>query len=317
MNTRVKWIDFAKGMGIFLMIMGHMPSLPVLFREWIFSFHMPLFFFLSGYVFKHQDIFVKFKKTIHQILYPYLGYSIVCIIIDFLLFRDMEEVRNSLWMTLKGQGGFGILWFFFSLFLVQNIYNIVYKFKHKYILVFAICVVGYIMTLLSIGEFWKISTSMVAIGFFSIGEYLGKRDKNSLNVSGILLISAAALMVNIAFSLLNYNCFGKNMDVNNGIYGFLPFSFIAAIAGILFLCVLAQLFCKCLPGKLIDLVVYIGANSRDFYPLTMYTPLRLVAVCELAAIPVNGILKIGTKIVGFLVAFIWVAGKKKVTWNNV
>lgn len=46
LEKRLIWIDIAKGIGLFLVILGHMPSLPEWFRLWIFSFHMPLFFFL-------------------------------------------------------------------------------------------------------------------------------------------------------------------------------------------------------------------------------------------------------------------------------
>ena len=45
-------IDIAKAVGIILMVVGHFNGLPLWFEKWIFSFHMPLFFILSGYLFK-------------------------------------------------------------------------------------------------------------------------------------------------------------------------------------------------------------------------------------------------------------------------
>ncbi len=47
-EKRIEWIDVLKGIGIILVILGHTH---VLFRTYIFSFHMPLFFFISGYLF--------------------------------------------------------------------------------------------------------------------------------------------------------------------------------------------------------------------------------------------------------------------------
>jgi fucose 4-O-acetylase-like acetyltransferase len=47
-NDRIAWIDIAKGIGILLVIIGHMPSFPEWIRAWIFSFHMPLFFSFQG-----------------------------------------------------------------------------------------------------------------------------------------------------------------------------------------------------------------------------------------------------------------------------
>jgi fucose 4-O-acetylase-like acetyltransferase len=57
---RLPWPDYGRGMGIFLVVVGHVlrglvaasilpKSNPVRFIDaWIYSFHMPLFFFLSG-----------------------------------------------------------------------------------------------------------------------------------------------------------------------------------------------------------------------------------------------------------------------------
>ena len=47
---RLEWIDKAKGIGIILVILGHTICPPNI-KFWLYSFHMPLFFFLSGYVF--------------------------------------------------------------------------------------------------------------------------------------------------------------------------------------------------------------------------------------------------------------------------
>lgn len=44
---RLDWVDIAKGIAIVLMILGH-SSLPNTIQNWIYSFHMPFFFFISG-----------------------------------------------------------------------------------------------------------------------------------------------------------------------------------------------------------------------------------------------------------------------------
>ena len=53
---RIDWIDSAKGIGIILMLLGHVSAMPKYFIILIFSFHMPLFFFLSGYLYKSQNL---------------------------------------------------------------------------------------------------------------------------------------------------------------------------------------------------------------------------------------------------------------------
>ena len=47
-KKRVEYIDIAKGIALFLVVWGHLvPDDSTVFRI-IFSFHMPLFFILSG-----------------------------------------------------------------------------------------------------------------------------------------------------------------------------------------------------------------------------------------------------------------------------
>lgn len=51
---RYVWLDMAKGAGIMLMILGHMFSLGGRLRTSIYTFHMPMFFVISGYLCSYQ-----------------------------------------------------------------------------------------------------------------------------------------------------------------------------------------------------------------------------------------------------------------------
>ena len=57
---RLDWVDIAKGIAIVLMILGH-SSLPNMIQNWIYSFHMPFFFFISGVL---MDNSIKRSKSI-------------------------------------------------------------------------------------------------------------------------------------------------------------------------------------------------------------------------------------------------------------
>lgn len=46
-SSRIDWIDMAKGIGIVFVIVAHLGKFGNL-QTWIYSFHMPLFFFLFG-----------------------------------------------------------------------------------------------------------------------------------------------------------------------------------------------------------------------------------------------------------------------------
>jgi acyltransferase len=49
-TTRVVWIDRAKAVGILLVVVGHVAALPREITDYIYRFHMPLFFMLAGAV---------------------------------------------------------------------------------------------------------------------------------------------------------------------------------------------------------------------------------------------------------------------------
>ncbi len=70
-NNRNESLDILKGIGIVLMILGHC-ALPFDLRKLIFIFHMPLFFIISGFLFKDRDVTDIYKKRIVKILKPYL-----------------------------------------------------------------------------------------------------------------------------------------------------------------------------------------------------------------------------------------------------
>lgn len=50
-KERLSWLDVLKGIGIILVVMGHIYSNSIIFN-WLYSFHMPLFFFAAGCVYK-------------------------------------------------------------------------------------------------------------------------------------------------------------------------------------------------------------------------------------------------------------------------
>lgn len=50
-SKRILWIDYCKVIGICLVLIGHTyPNNPI--TDWLYSFHMPLFFFISGLTLK-------------------------------------------------------------------------------------------------------------------------------------------------------------------------------------------------------------------------------------------------------------------------
>lgn len=81
-NKRINFIDLAKGIAIFLVVVGHIETIPFI-KSTIYSFHIPLFFLLSGYfVDFSKDFGFQVKKMFRSLIVPYLVIGVIWLIIN-------------------------------------------------------------------------------------------------------------------------------------------------------------------------------------------------------------------------------------------
>jgi fucose 4-O-acetylase-like acetyltransferase len=126
MSKRIEYIDIARGIGILLVVLGHndFGYISPFGSKVIYSFHMPLFFFLSGYFLNVSIPFVDFfKKRFHSLLKPYF-FMIFLIYFISVSFNNMS-FRTALLRISKSLYGAGYyidwvqLWFLPHLFVVS------------------------------------------------------------------------------------------------------------------------------------------------------------------------------------------------------
>lgn len=179
-NKRVEWLDVARGIGIIFVVLGHTATscirADVLWvREmykYIFYFHMPFLFFLSGYALNiHSKRYLSLgikeyvSKKIKSLLIPY--FSFACII--YLIFEIgnhlpviglmMEKVgygnvplATFLIQLVVGNNEFSIhLWFIYVLFIYEII---AYFFMKNALLKRVFLVIGLVITLLEMRFYW-------------------------------------------------------------------------------------------------------------------------------------------------------------------
>ena len=75
MNKRIAYIDIAKGLGILLVVLGHndLREYHPTLNRFVFAFHVPLFFFLSGLFFRPDRSFWETaRRKFNTILKPFL-----------------------------------------------------------------------------------------------------------------------------------------------------------------------------------------------------------------------------------------------------
>ena len=90
-GERIVWIDQIKGIAFFFVILGHLSLAPV-FKSWVFSFHMPVFFFATGCTYNIEKILRTpfsdyLRKLSRRMLIPYVWMQLLCMVPRYLVAR--------------------------------------------------------------------------------------------------------------------------------------------------------------------------------------------------------------------------------------
>lgn len=131
MSKRINYIDYMRGIAIILVVMGHLiqfngfpTSNPVF--EFIYSFHMPLFFAISGYITQRvtsietiYEYFTYLKKKFLSIILPLITWSLF--INPYLLKEQWEILSYEEVLRILQYPG---LWFLKMLFIILAYYGI-------------------------------------------------------------------------------------------------------------------------------------------------------------------------------------------------
>ena len=142
-TKRIEYVDIAKGIGMLLVVWAHiLVEGPI--NWFIYVFHMPLFFYISGMLFapaKYNTCITLIKKRFHTLLVPYVIYSIVTWIVWATYSILFKAEVDSYWMPLfqtviaQGSGGFLVhnvpLWFVTCLFVVEVTYFYINRIEKK------------------------------------------------------------------------------------------------------------------------------------------------------------------------------------------
>lgn len=84
-KQRIDYIDIAKGIGILLVLWGHLYVCDYVHSA-IYLFHMPLFFFISGmFYWNPTGVKVFVQKTLKKYVYPYVFFLLAFIPVTLIL----------------------------------------------------------------------------------------------------------------------------------------------------------------------------------------------------------------------------------------
>lgn len=278
---RIGYIDIAKGIGITLVVMGHndFSLISPFAHKLIYSFHMPMFFFMSGMFFKPVVSFWTFtRRRFDRVLRPFL-FILLLIYFMSISFSKVSILvaTRRLFKAMYGNGHYldwVQLWFLPHLFVVSLFaYVFIHSIRRTRLssLRWVILVAVYIAGVLGISLFWPFEISffgkeftvfglpysldiMFASGFFFILGYELKKHLRDSFFDNILPLLLSGITL---FGLVWY--FPSTIDFNSRQFDSLFLNTAEAILGIIFILAVSKQLEKV--GWLSSLFRYIGQAS--------------------------------------------------------
>lgn len=169
-TNRLQWLDTAKGITILLMVLGH-TSLPLVLSNFIWAFHMPLFFIASGWTTNWQKTDFKgfTKRKFRTLLLPFFVYSLVVLMIQI----PQGWVGFNHWIY-NGWGAYA-LWFIPVLFFASLFAKLIYGIKNRYLLfgcAFIFAAISGVLSFYKIQLPWTMSSVPFATFLIVVGTEL-------------------------------------------------------------------------------------------------------------------------------------------------
>lgn len=231
-------IDIAKGITIFLMVWGH-NTFGTFMHEKIYLFHMPLFFFISGFFFKEVTFTSYVKNKSQRLLLPFVLYWLFIRIWN-ILFMFLTQKGNLKYIQDYIQSeaffpGTGALWFLICLFLISIVsYILILKVNKNYhLLILVISVaIAYLLPPQE-GKFvLYYGQALLMLPFYMGGYYFYN---GCLNLYKYITSSYRSYFIAIICGALLFLVPWQNLDVNSQIWSNFVSLFPGAMLGILFI----------------------------------------------------------------------------------
>ncbi len=297
MNKRLRYFDIAKGMGMVLVLVGHLQGeilnlspYIIYLCTWIFSFHMPLFFIISGMLIRYKgdekkDFGLLVRKRFQGIMVPYYLFSIIYIfIVLWGMFVDkivpLSTLLVNIWYVL-GLYGMNVLWFLPAMFMGELLFLFIIKRfskRNSLLLIIGLTVIAYFLNLLLKGAPFETAVferfkelcvtllrpvfacSFIMIGYLSF-DIVNEGTKSRVRefLPAVLFFVINVICIYVSMQVLHYNNVGEFRSlVHNNVFVY----YLAACSGSAFIILIS----KFLSGfkYSFPLLAFYGTNSLVF-----------------------------------------------------
>lgn len=267
MNKRNNYIDICKGIGIISVVVGHAANTDYFYsagvndiRKFVYIYHLVIFFWCSGYLYKQKDIRAFANKIIKQY---YFKNALICLMSLVLLplwnklrVYDVIGMKDLLMRILRifafKTGGIyvGAVWFVQFLCITYVIFYITRTFlkQQAWVADVALGILGIILVLNKKLGIYYVNLALLMQPVFGFGYYCKNKPKVFLRFKDINFLPIMVLLIVIMNKMT-----GQEIEFSKSqIYGgwlFYPM----VLIGLLFVFSLASLVEK-LNGKIIQII---------------------------------------------------------------
>lgn len=274
-------LDILKGIGIFLMVFDHV-GWGMTIHTYIQSFHMPLFFIVSGFLYKKSDIRITIKKRSKTLMRPYWIFAVGYMILKLILLVYTGFSRKEVWemviavfvypTDINHMPFAPALWFLPCMFITNILYSVISKYaknmKMKGIIIGIITVCGIIYERKGFPILpWTIETVATAIFFWYVGEILSKKYfvisklfNNKIIVIFIWIISVILAFTNGCIDMRSARYYIASLYLLNGVLGTIAYWGIAVQLNLM----------KIVPSKIKKLFAYFSVNSMAYLCMNQF-----------------------------------------------
>lgn len=247
-SERIVSMDYVKAVSIFLVLLSH-TSVPFRLSVWINEFHVPLFFFASGFLFSFRGnphTVAYIRKRARQLLLPFICIGIVSYVFWLFARRHYgsdaqsavawyDPLLSSLYGNTDGMVHNLPLWFFPSLFMVSAVCHVLLRSARRRMLPPVFLLAGYAVYRFAPDMPFLVGQSLVMAAFYSFGYICREKFGNESGAIGgnrraHLSYWWALLFVPLTLAGVFIN---DKVAVYHNYYGCYPWFVVFALSGII------------------------------------------------------------------------------------
>lgn len=227
-KERIVWIDQLRSVAFLFVIIGHV-ALPKEMKSLIYSFHMPLFFLISGLTVNRDRIINTpildyIKKQAKSLLVPYFWMSFLCYPLWYLAFHilssstkltPVDMFKGIIAGSLEYNSPSNALWFLLVLFLANILYACILKLSkgNESVLlcfVFISAIIGFLDK--AFPQLWHFNVAFTAVMLLYLGNQFMIWYKNSKLYNHKLSLSYVAKLLTVVAGLVVVGLISHKMN---------------------------------------------------------------------------------------------------------